>query len=115
MRRMRSGERRSDRLHVQEIDADVPAELELGEADVADVLEPERLPVEPLRTLHVCNRDRDEIGPFNDQPTEPSICSWIRRFISTAYSSGSSFVIGSTKPETMSAEASASDKPRDIK
>ena len=33
------------------------------------------------------------------QPTEPSICSWIRRFISTAYSSGSSFVIGSTKPD----------------
>ena len=50
-----------------------------------------------------------------DQPTEPSIWSWISRFISTAYSSGSSFVIGSTKPETIIAVASASERPRDIR
>ncbi len=50
--------------------------------------------------------------PCGHQPTEPSICSWIRRFISTAYSSGSSLVIGSTKPATIIAEASASESPR---
>ena len=48
-------------------------------------------------------------------PTEPSIWSWISRLSSTAYSSGSSFVIGSTKPATISAEASASDRPRLIR
>ena len=45
----------------------------------------------------------------------PSIWSWISRFISTAYSSGSSFVIGSTKPLTTIADASASERPRDIR
>src|SRR5213075_2031821 len=40
-------------------------------------------------------------------PTEPSICSWIRRFISTAYSIGSSFTTGSMKPETIIAAASS--------
>ena len=49
------------------------------------------------------------------QPTEPSICSWISRFISTAYSSGSSLVIGSMKPDTTIAEASASVRPRLIR
>ena len=48
-------------------------------------------------------------------PTEPSICSWISRFSSTAYSSGSSLVIGSTNPETIIAEASSSDSPRLIR
>ena len=50
--------------------------------------------------------------PCRHQPTEPSICSWIRRFISTAYSSGSSLVIGSTKPATIIAAASLSESPR---
>ncbi len=76
-------------------------------------LQPERLCVELRRPLLVTNRDRDEVDALGaDQPTEPSICSWIRRFISTAYSSGSSFVIGSTKPETIIALASASESPR---
>jgi len=52
------------------------------------------------------------LGEEGRHPTEPSICSRIRRFISTAYSSGSSFVIGSTKPATIMAEASASERPR---
>jgi hypothetical protein len=39
----------------------------------------------------------------------------MRRFISTAYSSGSSFVIGSTKPDTIIALASASESPRDMR
>ena len=51
----------------------------------------------------------------SSQPTEPSICSWISRFISTAYSSGSSLVIGSTKPVTIIAQASVSERPRDIR
>ncbi len=47
------------------------------------------------------------------QPMQPSIWSSIRRFISTAYSIGSSFVIGSMKPLTMSLDASSSGIPRD--
>src|SRR4051794_29572503 len=46
-------------------------------------------------------------------PMEPSICNSMRRFISTAYSIGSSLVIGSMKPFTMSFEASSSGIPRD--
>src|SRR5579871_5658807 len=49
------------------------------------------------------------------QPTEPSIWIWISRFISIAYSSGSSLTIGSMKPETIKAEASASEIPRDMR
>ena len=45
-------------------------------------------------------------------PTEPSICSWISRFISTAYSIGSSFTIGSMKPETIIPAASSLLIPR---
>ena len=54
----------------------------------------------------------DRRGRPRRYPTDPSICSWISRFISTAYSSGSSLTIGSTKPETIMAEASASERPR---
>ena len=46
------------------------------------------------------------------QPTEPSICSWIKRFISTAYSIGSSFTNGSKKPLTIIVLASDSVIPR---
>ncbi len=48
-------------------------------------------------------------------PTEPSICSWIRRFISTAYSIGSSLTSGSMKPLTIMVLASASLSPRLIR
>lgn len=48
-------------------------------------------------------------------PTEPSISSWMSRFSSTAYSSGSSLVNGSKKPFTIMVVASACDKPRLIK
>ena len=44
-------------------------------------------------------------------PIEPSICSSIRRFISTAYSIGSSLTIGSMKPLTISLPASSSEMP----
>jgi hypothetical protein len=46
---------------------------------------------------------------------EPSICSSISRFISTAYSIGSSLTIGSMKPLTMSLEASSSSMPCDVR
>src|SRR5690625_2320236 len=49
------------------------------------------------------------------QPTAPSICSSISRFSSRAYSMGSSRAIGSTKPRTIIAIASASSIPRDIR
>ena len=42
---------------------------------------------------------------------EPSIWSSIRRFISTAYSIGSSLTIGSMKPLTISLPASSSVEP----
>src|SRR5713226_8197985 len=90
---------------------------ELGaDRRVALVREAKRLAVEPFRPLDVLRRDGDEIDPLDlHYPTDPSICSWIKRFISTAYSSGSSLVIGSTKPETIIADASASDRPRLIR
>ena len=55
------------------------------------------------------------LGRRRHQPTDPSICNWISRFISTAYSSGSSLVIGSMKPDTIIAEASSSERPRLIR
>jgi hypothetical protein len=48
-------------------------------------------------------------------PIEPSISNLIRRFISTAYSIGSSFVNGSIKPMTIICVASAWLSPRLIK
>ena len=45
-------------------------------------------------------------------PTDPSICSSISRFISTAYSIGSSLTSGSIKPLTIIVLASASESPR---
>ncbi len=48
-------------------------------------------------------------------PTDPSICSSISRFISTAYSIGSSFTSGSMKPVTIIEAASASVRPRLIR
>jgi hypothetical protein len=48
-------------------------------------------------------------------PTEPSICSSISRFSSTAYSIGSSLVIGSMKPFTIIAMASLLGEPRLIR
>ena len=74
------------------------------------------LDVEGARALGVLGGDGDEVELLKQaQPTEPSIWSWISRFISTAYSSGSSFVIGSTKPETIIALASVSEIPRLIR
>lgn len=49
------------------------------------------------------------------QPTAPSICSSISRLSSSAYSMGSSRAIGSTKPRTIIAIASSSDRPRLIR
>ena len=101
---------------IDEIEAHV-AGLELGPALVeVRAVDAQRLAVEALGPLHVLHRNGNEVRPLHrDQPTEPSIWSWIRRFISTAYSSGSSFVIGSTKPDTTIADASASDRPRDMR
>ena len=45
-------------------------------------------------------------------PTEPSICNSMSRFISTAYSIGSSLTSGSIKPLTIIVLASASESPR---
>src|SRR5438128_8588137 len=106
----------ADLGRIDEVEAHAPG-LELGPALVeVRAVNAQRLAVEALGPLHVLYRNGDEIRPFNrDQPTEPSICSWIRRFISTAYSSGSSFVIGSTQPDTTIADASASERPRDIR
>ena len=50
-----------------------------------------------------------------DQPTDPSIWSWISLFISTAYSIGSSLTSGSMNPLTIRVEASASERPRLIR
>src|SRR5690606_6890130 len=52
-------------------------------------------------------------GSCRRPPPLPSICSWISLFISIAYSSGSSFVIGSMKPLTIMAFACSSVSPRE--
>src|SRR5215212_6792658 len=111
-------ERPADARGIEDIERDL-AEREL---DVVLVLrldrKPQRLAVELLRPGDVLRENRDEVDSLDfeqAQPTEPSICSWISRFISTAYSSGSSLVMGSTKPDTISADASASERPRDIR
>ena len=58
-------------------------------------------------------RHRLRRGPrVGRHPTEPSIWSWMRRFISTAYSIGSSFTTGSMKPATIIAAASSLGTPR---
>ena len=51
-------------------------------------------------------------GSGHRQPTDPSICSWMSLFISTAYSIGSSFTSGSMNPPTIIVLASASESPR---
>src|SRR5262245_31207429 len=104
----------ADPRRVDQIEADV-AGLDLGPPVVPGrAVHAQRVPVERLRALHVLHQDRHEVGPLDRaQPTDPSIWSWISRFISTAYSSGSSFVIGSTNPDTIIALASASESPRD--
>src|SRR2546423_1091591 len=55
------------------------------------------------------------LGDRHGQPTEPSISSWMRRFSSTAYSSGSSLVNGSMKPLTIIVSASERGMPRLIR
>ena len=57
----------------------------------------------------------DLLGCHVSYPTDPSICSSISRFISTAYSIGSSFTNGSINPLTIIVLASASERPRLIK
>ena len=117
-RRVRAGERLPDVRRVEQVEAHVLAELELRPHALTDLLEAERVAVERRRALEIRDGHRDEVDPLDestDQPTLPSICSWISRFISTAYSSGSSFVIGSTNPETIIALASDSERPRLIR
>ena len=102
---------------IPDAEADLAGEdLEAGRC-VAVERQAERVHVEPLGGCGVLRLNCDEIDllDLHRYPTEPSICSWIRRFISTAYSSGSSFVIGSTKPLTIIADASDSESPRDIR
>jgi hypothetical protein len=48
-------------------------------------------------------------------PTLPSISSSIKRFNSTAYSSGNSLAMGSMNPRTIKPVAASSLRPRDIR
>src|SRR5439155_7703600 len=78
----------------------------------------------PLRLTRLGGARQRALSPFEVEtgrhrevrcrrhPTEPSIWSWIRRFISTAYSIGSSFTIGSMKPDTIIPAASSLLIPR---
>jgi hypothetical protein len=67
---------------------------------------------------NLSGKSGSEVG-FHDRgfrpdlyPTVPSICNSIKRFISTAYSIGSSLTSGSMKPLTIIVAASASVSPR---
>ena len=66
--------------------------------------------VGPVRVGLVHGLDNSVGG--RHQPTDPSICSSMRRLSSRAYSIGSSLAIGSTKPRTIIAMASFSSRPR---
>ena len=70
-----------------------------------------------IETWHVpkIRKTLDKQGFFISYPIEPSISNLIKRFISTAYSIGSSFVNGSMKPITIISVASCSEIPRLIK
>ena len=68
------------------------------------------LGVGPVRVGLVHGLDNSVGG--RHQPTDPSICSSMRRLSSRAYSIGSSLAIGSTKPRTIVAMASFSSRPR---
>ena len=61
------------------------------------------------------HRDAAEYIGCCHHPIAPSNSILTRLFISTAYSSGSSFAIGSTKPRTIIARASSSSMPRLIR
>ncbi len=69
------------------------------------------------RAGHGSGGRRGAPGGIDDghQPTEPSICSSMSRLSSSAYSIGSSRAMGSTKPRTIIAIASSSDRPRLIR
>ena len=99
----------ADTLGLEQVSAGGWPEFQLGENISVYLMDPASIGQEftAPHSAHIALRV--------DQPTEPSIWSWISRFISTAYSSGSSFVIGSTKPETINADASPSESPRDIR
>ena len=58
---------------------------------------------------------RKAVPYFKNYPIAPSNSKLIKLFISTAYSSGSSFEIGYAKPLTIMAFASSSEIPLDIK
>src|SRR2546425_7462992 len=68
------------------------------------------------RALHAPRIDSSNSrGPRLHYPTDPSISSAIRRLSSTAYSSGSSLTIGSTKPRAIMFIASSALTPRLIR
>ena len=72
-----------------------------------------RQPIHHFVTVfrHFCSSFRNT----KDHPMQPFISSRIRLFISTAYSSGSSFETLSANPLTISARASSSLIPLDIR
>ena len=91
--------------------------VERGAADVARPRRQRRRGDDPFKKGRVERgswRGRGGAHGFG-QPTEPSICSSISRFISTAYSMGSSLTSGSMNPPTIIVLASASVRPRLIR
>ena len=64
------------------------------------------------RRAGLIGRERPPAPSSAAQPTEPSICSSIRRLHSTAYSMGSVRVTGSMKPLTTMPMACSSERPR---
>ncbi len=79
---------------------------------------PNILPVSERRPA-AYNR-RSDAGTYGlsllrGQPTEPSICSSMRRLHSTAYSIGNVLVTGSMKPLTTMPMACSSERPRLIR
>src|SRR5438552_5742695 len=73
------------------------------ERSAPPLLQPVGLPLEHPQRFRV---------ESHGYPTEPSISSWMSRFSSTAYSSGSSLVNGSMKPLPIMVSASERAMPR---
>ena len=94
----------------ERVEREVP---EVGELPARAALESRQVELRrPTGGAVAALRQPGRLSHGQRQPMEPSIWSSMRRFISTAYSIGSSLTIGSMKPLTISLPASSSGMPR---
>jgi|GEM_PF-3499362 len=100
-----------ERIHPCRIDSHSPGIVTVTESGKR----PHAVRIPDLRWQFLAERADQRWPARLAYPTDPSICNSISRFISTAYSIGSSFTSGSMKPVTIIDDASASLRPRLIR